>query len=149
MVQKQDKVTGVKLKACPSNCLRAFMHIKTTSIAVKQDSMTFATKFSVKTDETIVAWGNHCFKVITCKDPTIKIQRLKTKALSSCHGLRLVWKKSRTELADFTMIVEKNNIESKAVVCGNIISRMYPQRIVTWTAIAMALGNHYMYDRFF
>ena len=33
--------------------------------------MTFSTQASVKTDDTLVAWGNHYFKVIQGSDPEI------------------------------------------------------------------------------
>lgn len=102
----------------------------------KQEAMTFSNVSSVKTDDSLVALGNHFYKVVGCSDPNITLKRLRTKALDTSKIVRLPWaevgvKLWQGETDDSTMTVNKNEIQCKAVLCGNVISCVYTQWIVT------------------
>ena len=98
--------------------------------------MAFSDKASKKTDDTMVFHQEQFFRVKECNEDYLTLVKIRTKTFNTNDIVKLPWNHVGVRLydgetSDTPVTVHKNDIKAKAILCGNIISTMYPQWVVT------------------
>ena len=100
-----------------------------------QETMTFSSSASAKTDDSLVFYNYDFYKISDVSDPEITMQKLKTSEIAD-DDMPLPWGKAGVKLyngnwEDQSITVNKQDIQAKAILCGNVISSVYPQWVIT------------------
>lgn len=102
-----------------------------------QLSLHFAAHQTQKTDDTLVYYKRNFYKIDKKVEQALSMKRLRTRALNTSRMLADVpWTQVGVrilvgETSEDPITVRASEIKAKGVLCGDVISTMYPQWVVT------------------
>ena len=96
----------------------------------------FSASTSLKTDDSLVFYNQNFYRVTLVQDPVLTLQKLKTSSINTTNLVRVPWsivgvRKYEGESNDRPITVLVEDVKAKAILCGDIISSMFPEWIVT------------------
>ena len=102
----------------------------------KQETLRFANEPTTKTDDTIVYHNQAFYRVNHVGTNSLTLRKLKTKQLNTASLCKLPWSQVGVRIyvgdtEDPLITVRKEDIKAKGIICGNVISPMYPQWLIT------------------
>ena len=102
----------------------------------KQETLRFASEATTKTDDTIVYHNDIFYRVNHVGTDSLTLIKIRTRQLNTDGLCKLPWTKVGVRLyvedtEDPPIRVKKASVKAKGILCGNVISSMYPQWLIT------------------
>ena len=102
----------------------------------KQETLRFDVAATQKTDDSIVYYRQGFYRVNQLGTNSVTMIPMKTKQLNTSSLCKLPWTQVGVRIyvedtSEPSVTIDKKDIKAKGIICGNIISAMYPQWLIT------------------